>query len=249
MTFDPFGDFESRGYLRNIFREKDPNIIKHLEHSSFVAGVSEAFQYLRAIRRFSYQDVLQTHKILFGDIYPWAGQDRMQTAPEIAVSKGRVLFAHPMDAKAAVEYGLRLASEKSVMAAKPGEVIGYLAYGHPFLDGNGRTIMVVHAELAERAGMSIDWAATGKADYLNALTQEIEQPGARRLDAYLKPFLRKAVGVERLVGNLANTRGLDGRTTEALEGNRVLGNVSDPELQARYREQRLQRQKQQGPDQ
>ena len=95
MTFDPFGDFESRGYLRNLFGEKGPNIIKHLEHSAFLGGISEALQYLRAIRRFSYQDVLQTHKILFGDIYPWAGQDREQTAPEIAVSKGRVLFAHP----------------------------------------------------------------------------------------------------------------------------------------------------------
>jgi cell filamentation protein len=163
MTFDPFGDFEIRGYLRNVFGEKDPHIIKHLEHSSFLAGISEAFRYLRTIRRFSYQDVLQTHKVLFGDIYPWAGQDRMQTAPKIAVSKGRVLFAHPMNANAAVEYGLRLASETSVMAAKPGEVMGYLAYGHPFLDGNGRTIMVVHAELAERADISIDWTATSKA--------------------------------------------------------------------------------------
>ena len=42
MTFDPFNDFETRGYLRNLFGKKDPVIIKHLEHSSFVAGVSEA---------------------------------------------------------------------------------------------------------------------------------------------------------------------------------------------------------------
>ena len=62
------------------------------------------------------------------------------------------------------------------MAAKPGEVMGYFAYGHPFLDGNGRTIMVVHAELAERAGISIDWSATTKIGYLDALTQEIERP-------------------------------------------------------------------------
>jgi cell filamentation protein len=101
MSFDPFGDFETRGYLRNVFGEKDPNIIKHLEHSSFVAGVSEAFKYLGSIQRLSYHDVLYTHKLLFGDIYPWAGQDRMETAPAIAVSKGPVLFAHPKDAQAA----------------------------------------------------------------------------------------------------------------------------------------------------
>ena len=182
MSFDPFGDFETCGYLRNVFGEKDLDIIKHLEHSAFVASVGEAFKYLGSIRRLSYSDVLETHKILFGDIYPWAGQDRMQTAPEIAVSKGTVLFAHPRDAKAAVEYGLKLGSDGTMMNVRPGEVLGYMAFGHPFLDGNGRTIMVVHAELAERAGFSVEWTATNKTAYLNALTQEIAQPGARHLD-------------------------------------------------------------------
>jgi cell filamentation protein len=142
MSFDPFGDFETHGYLRNVFGEKDPNIIKHLEHSSFLSGVSEVFTYLRSVRRLSYRDVLHTHKRLFGDMYPWAGQDRMHTAPSIAVSKGRVLFAHPNDAQAAVEYGLNLGSEAESMTSRPGEVMGYLAFDHPFLDGNGRVIMV-----------------------------------------------------------------------------------------------------------
>ena len=83
MSFDPFGDFKTSGYLRNVFGEKDPDIIKHLEHAAFVAGIAEASKYLSSIRRLSYSDVLQTHKILFGDLYPWAGQDRMRTAPEI----------------------------------------------------------------------------------------------------------------------------------------------------------------------
>src|SRR5580693_367234 len=34
------------------------------------------------------------------------------------------------------------------MATKPGEIMGYLAFGHPFLAGNGRTIIVVHGVLA-----------------------------------------------------------------------------------------------------
>ena len=63
MSFDPFGDFETRGYLRNVFGEKDPDIVRHLEHSSFVAGVSDAFKYLGSVRRLSYDDVLETHRI------------------------------------------------------------------------------------------------------------------------------------------------------------------------------------------
>ncbi|MCX6611609.1 MAG: Fic family protein, partial [Acidobacteria bacterium] len=182
---------------------------------------------------------MRIHKILFGDIYPWAGEDRMQTAPEIAVTKGPVLFAHPRDARAAVEFGLNLGSDRTTMTTRTGEVMGYLAFGHPFLDGNGRTIMVLHSELAERAGFSVDWKSTSKAAYLDALTKEIAQPNACHLDLYLKPFLRSGVGIEKLAEHVVNTRGLDG---SKLESNRVLGNVSDPEVQARYAAQRLQRQ-------
>lgn len=119
MTFDPFNDFETRGHLRNLFGEKDPVIVRHLEHSSFIAGVSEVFKYLSAIQTLSYRDVLHTHKRLFGDMYRWAGQDRARTAPDIAVSKGDVLFAHPKGAQSAVEYGLKIGSDKSFTAANP----------------------------------------------------------------------------------------------------------------------------------
>jgi cell filamentation protein len=36
--------------------------------------------------------------------------------------------------------------------------------------------MVVHGVLAERAGLSIDWAATEKVAYLAALTNELDNP-------------------------------------------------------------------------
>jgi cell filamentation protein len=94
------------------------------------------------------------------------------------------------------------------MASKPGEVMGYLAYGHPFLDGNGRTIMTVHAELAQRAGISLDWAATDKMDYLTALTRELDKPGKGHLDAYLKPFIGLAVGHDRLASHVTHTPAL-----------------------------------------
>lgn len=240
MTFDPFHDFETRGYLRNVFGEKDPEIIQHLEHSSFVEGVDGAFKHLSRASQLAYQDVLETHKALFGDIYPWAGQDRSQIAPDIAVTRGSVLFAHPNDARIAVDHALRMGQDKAFMASKPGEVMGYFAYGHPFLDGNGRTIMVVHTELAERAGISVDWAATNKAEYLTALTRELDSPGKGHLDAYLKPFVGPAIGRDRLVGNVAGAPGLDG-SVQQITANEVLGTFSDPILQARYRHQEDQR--------
>jgi cell filamentation protein len=42
VTFDPFGDFESRGYLRNLANEKDLDIVRRLEHTSFMTGIDMA---------------------------------------------------------------------------------------------------------------------------------------------------------------------------------------------------------------
>lgn len=244
MIFDPFNDFESRGYLRNNAALHDPTAVKEYEHRAFLAKLEQAFQNLAQIGRLTYRDVLDTHKTLFEAVYPWAGQDRMQTAPDIAVSKGTVLFAHPSDAHAAVEYALRLGHDKNLMVSKAGEIMGYLAYGHPFLDGNGRTIMVVHTELAQRAGISIDWSATDKTAYLTALTHELDSPGQGHLDAYLKSYLRPAVGHQNLAAHIAQTQGLDGNPNQPLGVNAVLGRFSEPALQARYQHQQQRRQEQ-----
>jgi cell filamentation protein len=155
VTFDPFGDFATEGYLRNFEKEKDLSIVKRAEHASFATGLDDAFAYLAVSEVLTYGDVLKTHGILFGAIYPWAGQDRSQTAPKLTIKKGTVIFANAPEIRSAVEFALRKGQDKAYMEARPGEIMGYLAYGHPFLDGNGRTIMTLHSVLAQRAGFSI----------------------------------------------------------------------------------------------
>jgi cell filamentation protein len=123
------------------------------------------------------------------------------------------------------------------MVAKPGEIMGYLAYGHPFLEGNGRTIMVVHGVLAQRAGISVDWIATSKSDYLSALTKELDGPGQGHLDIYLRPFVREAVTNSRLAAQITQAPGLDGHS--GLD--QVLGKTNDPALQVRYEQQQQKR--------
>jgi cell filamentation protein len=236
VTFDPFGDFATRGYLRNLAKAKDPNIVRRLQHNSFMTGLDEALTKLAEQKRLSYGDVLGTHKILFEAVFPWAGEDRLANAPHLAVSKGPVLFAYPQDIRRSIDYALEHGQDKAFMASKPGEVMGYLAYGHPFLEGNGRTIMVVHSVLADRAGLSIDWATTGKDEYLAALTREIDSPGKGALDAYLKPFIRKPAAKAAIAANVAGAPGLDGNTD-----NVVLGDIRDPELRTRYETQEMKR--------
>ncbi len=232
MTFDPFGDFAIEGYLRNFEKEKDLAIVKRAEHASFTTGLDEAFASLAKAKTFSYDDVLKTHGILFGAIYPWAGQDRTQTAPKLTI-KGPVIFANAPEIRAAVEFALRKGQDKDYMKAKPGEIMGYLAYGHPFLDGNGRTIMTVHSVLAQRAGFSIDWSATTKNAYLDALTKEIENPSKGHLDAYLTPLMRDPIAYEAFATAIMQAPGLDGSVQDAAL-NQVLGNTDEPAVKAQY---------------
>lgn len=65
MTFDPFEDLATRGYLRNVAKAKDPEIVQRLLHNSFLTGIDEALDHLKARPSLSYADVLQAHKTLF----------------------------------------------------------------------------------------------------------------------------------------------------------------------------------------
>jgi cell filamentation protein, protein adenylyltransferase len=233
VTFDPFGDFATEGYLRNFEKEKDLAIVKRAENASFMTGLDEAFATLARSKVLSYNDVLTTHAILFGAIYPWAGEDRTRTAPKLTIKKGPVIFVNAPEIRTAVEFALRKGQDTDYMKAKPGEIMGYLAYGHPFLDGNGRTIMTVHSVLAQRAGFSIDWSATKKDAYLDALTQEIENPSKGSLDTYLKPFIRDPIAYERLATAIVEAPGLDGSVQDAAL-NEVLGNTDEPGVKAQY---------------
>lgn len=210
MTFDPFGDFESRGYLRNSLGEKNMDVVKRSEHVEFRANVAKAIDDLAGKKQLAYSDILQTHKTLFSQLYPWAGQDRSVNAPGLDISKGGVsgMFAYPHQVERAAGFALRQGNDPEFMRAKPGEVMGNLAHAHAFLDGNGRTLMVVHGDLAHKAGISIDWKSTDKASYLTALTHELQRPGEGHLDKYLKPFVQSAVDRHEQLATLLGLKGL-----------------------------------------
>jgi cell filamentation protein len=167
-------------------------------------------------------------------------KDRLTTAPHLVVSKGndreKISFAYPQDIRRAIDHGPEHGRDKMLMAAKPKRGHGNLAHGHPFLDGHSRTIMVLHCVLAQRAGFSIDWAATNKSDYLTALTKELEDPHKGHLDGYLKPFIKSAISPDAFAAKIPAAPGLDGEGEDT-----VLGRTDDPELKARYEAQELKR--------
>lgn len=115
--FDPFEDYAETGYLRNKQGEHDLRIVKEVEHSLFVIHLPEAPEYLSDRRQIQYTEVLAVHKILFSEFYPWAGRDRRIVAPNVAVKKGDIMFAHPLSAQRAVEWALDHGRKAAYMRA------------------------------------------------------------------------------------------------------------------------------------
>ncbi|CAI1092847.1 Fic family protein [Serratia sp. JSRIV001] len=233
--FDPFGDYETAGYLRNIEGIKDLDELKRQEHVFFEANLEEALSYLHAIKgKLTYSNFLQVHRLLFGEFYPWAGQDRLMLGVGRLVSKGkRIQFEVSERCQHAIEWGLSKGNDAAILRRQPGTVMGIFAWGHPFLDGNGRTMLLVHSELCHRAGFSIDWGASQKNAYLKALTLEIENPQGKHLDNYLLPFCSKTRHKD-LLQHLMSLSGLDGRNRTSLPD--IVYKADDPEANAAYQD-------------
>jgi cell filamentation protein len=210
-VFDPFGDYATRGYLRNRLGISDLDDIKVLEHANFRSNLEEALGHLRSVKGpIRYAHFLKVHAILFGDLYPWAGRDRHQLGVETFINKGSVQFEAPQLIEQAMAHALDEGNNRKKMQDRPGYIMGMLAWAHPFLDGNGRTMLLVHMELCHRAGYAIDWANSSKQEYLDALTKEIEQPRNGSLDQYMLCRKRDPVAPEEWHQLLIDIPGLDG---------------------------------------
>lgn len=190
---DPFGEFAGRDYFLNHAAQSNIETIKRLEHAAFRGNVARAMDALRSQDRIDYQAVKDVHLILFSDIYDGAGDDRRGDAAGTAVADGGIsnLFSHPYDIELAVNHALERGHNTLLMRKKPGEVMGDMVHAHPFPVGNGKVMMIVHAELCRRAAIYIDWSQIERAAYLTALTSELNNPGKGRLDAYLSRFVRE----------------------------------------------------------
>ena len=163
-SFDPFGDFETMGYLRNTMGAKDPQKVKTFEHATFLLNLPSTLDWL-ATQPLTYATLLQVHRRLFGDFYPWAGQDRLTVLPDTTVKNGEIVFADPEVIEQCVT--------NAVNQKSPEMVLGGLALAHPFLDGNGRAVFVFFAEHQRRHKKLVRFDQISKGDLGHALGKSI----------------------------------------------------------------------------
>jgi hypothetical protein len=93
MIFDPFGDFERNGYLRNKAGLHDPAAIKIFQHAAFLDKLEDALKQLARTRILSYADVLNTHQTLFMS----SVQNRKCRSDSALLVQNEFLFEHGHD--------------------------------------------------------------------------------------------------------------------------------------------------------
>ena len=80
MTFNPFGDRDTRGYLRNRLGTNDPALIARLEAHAVAAHVLPALAVPKVALTVGYDQVLDTHHRLFSC-------RKFHTLTDVAVSR------------------------------------------------------------------------------------------------------------------------------------------------------------------
>lgn len=188
--WDPFEDNHRKGLLRNKFGVMDQKRLKGLEFFSIEQNMQKALSVLKREKQIDLRSWRRTHAILLGTLYPWAG-----TIRHLDVRKGPVRFNTVPLIERETNRIFAKAAQPDFLTANLGYIYGELAFNHPFIDGNGRSLNTVFSELTRRNGFSICWNEVVKEDYLKHLTKAIVDAEYDDLNSYFNSLV---VGIETL---------------------------------------------------
>ena len=104
----------------------------------------------------------EIHRVLFEDIYDFAGQLR-----QVNLAKGNFRFASVMYLAAAIENIERMPQSSFEQII---EKYVEMNIAHPFREGNGRSTRIwLDLILKKELGLAVDWSLVNKEDYLMAM--------------------------------------------------------------------------------
>lgn len=112
----------------------------------------------------------EIHKVLFGDIFEWAGKLRT-----VDISKGTMFCKCEYIENNAIKLFKELKDENNLVGLQIEDIVPRLAYYlceinaiHPFREGNGRTQRLFVKQLAFDAGYHLDFTGITDEEMINA---------------------------------------------------------------------------------
>jgi len=159
VSWDPYRDLES-SVLRNRLGITDRAELAHVEAELTASRIFD-LRRTRLPGNYDMAHLKHFHRVLFSDLYDWAGQVRT-----VSIGKG-ALFCLPQHIEAtADEMFRRLARDRHLRGLSRPQFVDALTELfadanalHPFREGNGRTLRAFLTQLAREAGHPIRWVA------------------------------------------------------------------------------------------
>lgn len=157
--------------LRNRFDAQDGAELEALELNATLARMPQVHTYMQD-KKITFKLWQDIHRILFQDVYEWAGQIRT-----VQLSKGGTLFAHPQHIQSEADRVFKeLRGEDHLNDISQTELSRRLAYYfsecnalHPFREGNGRVQKLLFSELVRRLGYRIEWKQLSNDEHLRGV--------------------------------------------------------------------------------
>ncbi|MBO4524468.1 MAG: Fic family protein [Ruminococcus sp.] len=126
--------------------------------------------------RFTKTQIINIHRFLFGDIYPFAGHIRREQ-----ISKGNTMFFPPhLIGPELDKVFSKLHNDNMLRETERNNQIKHLSYImselniiHPFREGNGRSIRELIRCMALHYGFSLDWSNVDRNTMLNAAVRSV----------------------------------------------------------------------------
>jgi cell filamentation protein len=145
------------GLLRNLQDITDPEVLLFVESSAVTKRLQELYE--NPIKIQGIDSLFEVHRILFQDIYIWAGNKRI-----VEISKDGKQFFPTTHFDSALRYIDALVTEfrkipkdnKKSLADKLAEILDNVNYLHPFREGNGRTQREFLRILALEKGLTLN---------------------------------------------------------------------------------------------
>jgi len=188
--------------LRNLGNIKDAGKLRAAEGD--ITKYALLAVYAHKFTKFNVATLCEIHRIIFSDIYEWAGEFRtiLIAKREPMLGGDTVRYAHPKQIKKELNETvkeitkLKKGENKRELAFKLVRIAAKLWQTHPFRDGNTRAVISFIVLLAEHLGLEINHALFEMhASYVrNALVWSAQ--GIYSKFEYLENIFFDAAGVE-----------------------------------------------------
>ena len=156
--------YEDVDVLINLGNIKDAETLRQAEAD--VTGYTMVALYHQEFDKFDSAALLEAHRIIFGDLYPWAGEIRtiQMTKPEHVLGGDTVRYSYPKEIKKELTAtckeisALKKVTSKEDLIFRIVRITAKLWQIHPFREGNTRTVVAFSVLLAQSLGLEVNHA-------------------------------------------------------------------------------------------